>query len=441
MKEKIIVFAGPTISHQEIHAILPEALCHAPIKCGDILKALRLSPTMLVIIDGNFGHIGSAWHKEIMLALSNKIKVLGAASMGALRAAELDNLGMIGHGEIYHLYKSGQINGDDEVAIIHVDSDNNYQPSTLALVNIRCTLNKAINEGITTKQVADKIIEQIKYLPYFERNFARVTDAISDKVLIQWFRDNYIDQKKMDAISLLQQLTRTNELMSHDTQLGQLNNTFYLRKLYRDMICSHFDYPYDWLPEIEHKIYSLRDKYIYKHYVLLARLLHVVYDMSENEDQIFNAAIFIEDIKTQVDNDKVNKVLKYYFLYMGNVREDTKDKRSSLFYSIAVLIEYIVSFVVTNKIKINALYGNEFFTVYRRNNNLLKADDLRRWLEINNMSEKLQYNDFLFYASILFYIIEKGNVDYLNIKTSMNNVFWLSEAIKLHTHSSIEGCD
>ena len=43
-------------------------------------------------------------------------QVFGAASMGALRAAELAPFGMIGVGAIFAAYRDGRLTGDDEVA-------------------------------------------------------------------------------------------------------------------------------------------------------------------------------------------------------------------------------------------------------------------------------------------------------------------------------------
>ena len=55
----------------------------------------------ILIVDGEFGQSLSVWHKEILHALHRGIRVVGASSMGALRAAELDRFGMEGVGEIY----------------------------------------------------------------------------------------------------------------------------------------------------------------------------------------------------------------------------------------------------------------------------------------------------------------------------------------------------
>ena len=56
--------------------------------------------------------------KKIMHLIDSGVTVIGAASMGALRAAELDAYGMLGVGRIYQMYASGEICGDDEVATL-----------------------------------------------------------------------------------------------------------------------------------------------------------------------------------------------------------------------------------------------------------------------------------------------------------------------------------
>ena len=48
-----------------------------------------LRPRQSLIIDGSFQSQPAVRHKEILWALSRGIPVIGAASMGALRAAEL----------------------------------------------------------------------------------------------------------------------------------------------------------------------------------------------------------------------------------------------------------------------------------------------------------------------------------------------------------------
>ena len=47
-----------------------------------------------VIVDGSFQWTPAVWHKEILWAMGRGVHVFGAASMGALRAAELDGFGL-----------------------------------------------------------------------------------------------------------------------------------------------------------------------------------------------------------------------------------------------------------------------------------------------------------------------------------------------------------
>ena len=97
----------------------------------------------LDLIAGAFGQSLSVWHKEILFALEQGIVVLGAASMGALRAAELDRFGVQGVGEVYRLFSSGALEDDDEVAVMHQPREQGYSPLTCAMVNIRATLARA----------------------------------------------------------------------------------------------------------------------------------------------------------------------------------------------------------------------------------------------------------------------------------------------------------
>ena len=73
-----------------------------------------------------------------MEALKDKVKIYGASSMGALRASELDRYGMIGIGKIYHLYRDGTLNSDDEVALSF--ESEGYTPLSEPLINIRETI-------------------------------------------------------------------------------------------------------------------------------------------------------------------------------------------------------------------------------------------------------------------------------------------------------------
>src|SRR5262249_10679056 len=111
----IIVFTGPTLPPAEAAKIL-DATYRPPAAIGDVYRAAQQRPWAIGIIDGFFESIPSVWHKEVLWALAQGIHVYGAASMGALRAAELAAFGMTGVGMIFEAYRDGIIEEHDEVA-------------------------------------------------------------------------------------------------------------------------------------------------------------------------------------------------------------------------------------------------------------------------------------------------------------------------------------
>src|SRR5215204_4724906 len=108
---KIYVFVGPSIRAETIRARL-DCICLPPAATGDVYRAALNNPAAIALIDGYFESIPSVWHKEILEALSRGIRVYGSSSMGALRAAELHQFGMIGVGRVYEEYAAGTIEDD-----------------------------------------------------------------------------------------------------------------------------------------------------------------------------------------------------------------------------------------------------------------------------------------------------------------------------------------
>ncbi len=93
----IVVFLGPSLSRDKAEPVL-EADYRPPAKRGDLYLAAREGAEIILLIDGVFFQECSVAHKEVIYALEAGAKVLGASSMGALRASELDIYGMEGIG-------------------------------------------------------------------------------------------------------------------------------------------------------------------------------------------------------------------------------------------------------------------------------------------------------------------------------------------------------
>ncbi|MDO5850391.1 MAG: TfuA-related McrA-glycine thioamidation protein [Methanobacteriaceae archaeon] len=205
MSKKVIIFTGLSISPEEASTIL-EADYREPVKRNDILQAIADKPDIIGIIDGVFHSTPAVSHKEIMKAMKEGITVVGGSSMGALRASELDVLGMKGIGYVYNQYASGQITSDDDVAVTF-DPDSKTLLSE-ALVNIDYTLNLAIEEGIINQEEKDNIIQVTKNIYYPKRNypyiFANINMESDKKTKLMEFINKTDDIKYLDAIEVLE---------------------------------------------------------------------------------------------------------------------------------------------------------------------------------------------------------------------------------------------
>jgi hypothetical protein len=184
-----IVFVGPTLPAAEVARRLPGAEVRPPVAVGDVLRlARRRSIVRIAIIDGYFERMAAVWHKEILVALSRGIAVWGAASMGALRAAELAPFGMIGVGTIYRAYAAGHLVADDEVAVAHLPAEYAYVATSDALVDLR--------DGLARAEISDRTRDALIALArarfYRERSWAQ---------LIADGRDAGLPQRQLDALA------------------------------------------------------------------------------------------------------------------------------------------------------------------------------------------------------------------------------------------------
>src|SRR6185369_2750277 len=148
-----------------------------PAAQGDIWRAAVQGADVIGIIDGQFDHVPSVWHKEILWAMSQGIHVYGSASMGALRAAELHAFGMEGVGRIFESFRDGQLEDDDEVAVVHASAEEQYLPASEAMVNIRYTLAAAEKDGVITAATRVRLEEIGKGLFYPDRSYPAILNA------------------------------------------------------------------------------------------------------------------------------------------------------------------------------------------------------------------------------------------------------------------------
>ena len=212
---KIIVYTGLSLPFDEAKEILDsaedvEVIYKRPIQRGDLGQALKEHPDIIAIIDGVFHQSSAVGHKEILNVMKKGIKVYGASSMGALRASELDTLGMVGVGYVYTQYATGEVDSDDDVAVM-LDSET-LESLSVPLINMKYVFTNAADENIITEDERDELLKIAKKTFYPKRNYSqtlRESDLDDDKKseLIDFIRTSP-DIKKEDAKDLLKLIKR-----------------------------------------------------------------------------------------------------------------------------------------------------------------------------------------------------------------------------------------
>lgn len=214
MKEKAVIFTGNSISHGDAKKILV-ADYQPPVRRSQLEKFVQQGYKVIGIIDGIFFDRAAVGHREIISALNAGVKIVGGASMGALRASELDTQGMIGVGKVYEWYRDGVIESDDEVAVS--TNPDTFEPISVPLVNIRETLKAALAAGIISEKDHENLLELAINTYYPDRSYLGLTKEGAKKVLISEEKrkelldfciNSEIDVKRQDAVLVLETIKK-----------------------------------------------------------------------------------------------------------------------------------------------------------------------------------------------------------------------------------------
>ena len=161
---KTIVFSGPSISAAEVQRLA--ACSHAPpIRRGDLAAAD--DHDVFVILDGEFGQSMSVTPKEILAVLGRGKTVIGAASMGALRASELDRSGMIGVGWVYEYFRGCAVRRDADVALVYSPFD--FKPMTVPMVDLEYWMEQAAAAGLIRNKEKAMLLKLARSIFFADR--------------------------------------------------------------------------------------------------------------------------------------------------------------------------------------------------------------------------------------------------------------------------------
>jgi hypothetical protein len=211
LEHRIAVFVGPSLPPdrrpgESVFAWLP------PAKAGDCYALALARPRAVVLLDGLFDESLAVRHKELLALIAERTPVVGGASMGALRAAELSVFGMIGVGRIFAAFASGRLDGDDEVAIMHGPAEFDFVGLTEPLINVRATILAAVRSRIVDGYTGRRILCEAKRIFYKERTWARLfedlsrADDVNDAALRafeDWLPGGRVDLKQEDSLACL----------------------------------------------------------------------------------------------------------------------------------------------------------------------------------------------------------------------------------------------
>ncbi len=210
LREKALVFAGPSLHGTGVRSGQAFDLA-APARCGDLMRAVLAGRKVIGLIDGMFESGPAVWHKEILFALDAGCHVLGAASMGALRAAECWRFGMAGIGRIFEDYRDGRRSADADVAVAHGPAELDHVPLTVPLVDVDDMIERIRADGLLDRQSATAITAAAARTHFKARTWRQVlADAGLPEPLRRaipgWIAASGPALKARDALLLLDRL-------------------------------------------------------------------------------------------------------------------------------------------------------------------------------------------------------------------------------------------
>lgn len=221
---KTIVFFGPSIAAPEVSRLV--AATHAPpVRRGD-LAALDEDYRVVVILDGEFGQNMSVSPKEILAVLGSGRTVIGAASMGALRASELDRLGMVGVGWVYDRFRRSAVRNDADVALVYSPFD--FKPMTVPMVDLEYWMEMASAAGLIGGRERAGLLKAARRIFFADRSTDRLMEALRRAVggdmleaLLAFSGGAIPSVKSIDAAAALRLATSSRHVAGNVVGSGQ----------------------------------------------------------------------------------------------------------------------------------------------------------------------------------------------------------------------------
>lgn len=206
----VAVFVGPSAPVSAIRAVLPQAAVLPPAQREDIYRVREQGAELILMIDGVFGQLLAPSPREIVDVLGDGATIVGASSLGAVRAVECGVAGMIGAGLVHRLFTSGVLGSDDEVAVTALP-DRDYRAASVALVDVRYAMSLAARRGVLSRPAAMDIVERCVATYFPDRHWRSLVD---DPQLRAWCEARSL--KRHDALRAARQVRAMHEVGTED---------------------------------------------------------------------------------------------------------------------------------------------------------------------------------------------------------------------------------
>ncbi|RQU50044.1 TfuA-like protein [Burkholderia cenocepacia] len=178
-REQPIVFGGPSL--RLARTAYPDAFDYRPpIRRGDLHQLLDIAPEQrgcILITDGVFGESMAVSPCECIDVIRAGWLILGASSVGALRAADCCSIGMIGVGDIFFGYKMGYYHSDADVAVLYQSTT--HEECTVSIPLADHLIHRFAHQYPLSNLSRRQLLRELRSIPWYERDARHTADVIS----------------------------------------------------------------------------------------------------------------------------------------------------------------------------------------------------------------------------------------------------------------------
>lgn len=166
------LFIGPTAADIPTARLAP-FVCLPPVEAGAVAALAGAPPGTLILVDGNLEPGRALEDAELLAALAAGWRVIGLASVGALKAAALSHAGVIGFGFVARYARLFPQRAQDEIAALYFPTPP-YAPASEPLLELRLLLKALIRRGIAPPQAAREMALHFRAAPLEGRTVEEV---------------------------------------------------------------------------------------------------------------------------------------------------------------------------------------------------------------------------------------------------------------------------